>query len=348
MLINNSSELNMMSQMTQAKLELPMDPSGKDWHLHRVSGHQVNLVRLCHDVPVHIILRQPWLFSYLAKIDYIHSTGMNLQIWQDSDQDSGCSVQVTLPIMSAPRNVLPIKLIKSHTTSRSIDSAEVDIFESILEYPSIISSVFNKMGLELSKLRPLIQDLDILNQPLHVPNILETLQRTYYAQSLIQEEHLETQLMKVLFCNGLSFAQSVGPVEDITRFILGSQKYKLVGRKVHPVASYNQDSHPLIFQPLNLGQLPALPTSPTVLKEIQYTTQITKDRLNYMLGKIPSGFLTKSEIKLLAHLILTYQDAFTFEEHKRGTFNTEYFPPYEMPTVLHEPWMKKNIRIPLG
>ena len=60
------------------------------------------------------------------------------------------------------------------------------------------------------------------------------------------------------------------------------------------------------------------------------------------------GFLSKSELKLIAHLILTYEDAFAFEEHKRGTFNTKYFPSYKMPMVPHEPWMKKNIQIPLG
>jgi hypothetical protein len=43
-----------------------------------------------------------------------------------------------------------------------------------------------------------------------------------------------------------------------------------------------------------------------------------------------------------------YEDAFAFEEEERGTFNTDYFPLYEMPMVAHEPWMKKNIRIPLG
>jgi hypothetical protein len=73
-----------------------------------------------------------------------------------------------------------------------------------------------------------------------------------------------------------------------------------------------------------------------------------KERMNSMLRKIPVGFLSKTKTELLAHLILTYQDAFAFEEHERGTFNTYYFPPYEMPTVPHEPWMKKNIRIPLG
>jgi hypothetical protein len=67
-----------------------------------------------------------------------------------------------------------------------------------------------------------------------------------------------------------------------------------------------------------------------------------------MLGKIPVSFMSKAEVELLVHLILTYKDAFTFEEHERGTFNVDYFPPYEMLTVLHEPWMKKNIRILLG
>ncbi|KAF9521034.1 hypothetical protein BS47DRAFT_1356990 [Hydnum rufescens UP504] len=52
MLIDNGSELNMMVQSTQAKLELPMDPSGKDWILCGVSGHQVNLVGLCRDIPI--------------------------------------------------------------------------------------------------------------------------------------------------------------------------------------------------------------------------------------------------------------------------------------------------------
>ncbi|KAF9505493.1 hypothetical protein BS47DRAFT_1400328 [Hydnum rufescens UP504] len=121
MLIDNGSELNMMVQSTQAKLELPMDPSGKDWILHGVSGHQVNLVGLCRDVPIQvggvplphnffimsdnigqkdIILSQPWLFSYSVRIEYAHGEGMNLQVWQDGDRQ-GRSVHITLPIMSA-------------------------------------------------------------------------------------------------------------------------------------------------------------------------------------------------------------------------------------------------------
>jgi Retroviral aspartyl protease len=132
MLIDNGSELNMMVQLTQAKLQLPMDPSGHNWVLRGVSSHQVNLVGLCHNVPVQvsrvplphnffitsdnigqkdIILGQPWLFSYSMRIDYAHGEGMNLQVWQDGDHE-GRSVHVTLPIMLAPHNMFPIQLIK--------------------------------------------------------------------------------------------------------------------------------------------------------------------------------------------------------------------------------------------
>ncbi|KAF9505446.1 hypothetical protein BS47DRAFT_1400393 [Hydnum rufescens UP504] len=58
MLIDSGSELNMMVQSTQVKLELPMDLSGKDWILRGVSGHQVNLVGLCQDVPIQVHLGQ--------------------------------------------------------------------------------------------------------------------------------------------------------------------------------------------------------------------------------------------------------------------------------------------------
>ncbi|KAF9521094.1 hypothetical protein BS47DRAFT_1286130 [Hydnum rufescens UP504] len=145
--------------------------------------------------------------------------------------------------------------------------------------------------------------------------------------------------------DGYSYHQAVQGTETVGRFVFGNRKYKPVGTKVHPVASYNPDSWPLVFKTLNVGELPPLPTNPTQLKDLTFTERITKERMTFMLGKIPPSFLSKPEVELLAYLILKYQDAFAFEEHERGTFNTDYFPPYEMPTVPHEPWMKKNIRI---
>src|ERR1700676_1558203 len=54
MLIDKGSELNIMVQSIQMKLELPIDLSGRDQLLQGVSGHQVNLVGICHDVLVFI------------------------------------------------------------------------------------------------------------------------------------------------------------------------------------------------------------------------------------------------------------------------------------------------------
>jgi hypothetical protein len=136
--------------------------------------------------------------------------------------------------------------------------------------------------------------------------------------------------------------------ETVTRFVLGNRKYKPVSTKVHLVTSYNPDSWPLVFNPLRLGELSPLLTKLVKLEDLEYTERITKEWMLLMLGKIPTGFLSTAEVDLITYLILKYQDAFTFAEHERGTFNMDYFPPYEIPTVPHEPWMKKNIRIPFG
>jgi Retroviral aspartyl protease len=180
MLIDNGSELNMMVQSTQVKLKLPMDPSGKDWVLRGVSGHQVNLVGLCHNIPIHvggvpfphnffitsdnisqkdIILGQPWLFSYSMRIKYAHAEGMNLQVWQDGDHQ-GCSVQITLPIMSAPRNVFPIQIAKCHTTT--VNTVKIITPDHVPEFPSSIISTITVPEFDLKRLGPSVKASEIL------------------------------------------------------------------------------------------------------------------------------------------------------------------------------------------
>jgi Retroviral aspartyl protease len=291
MLIDNGSELNIMVQLVQSKLELPMDPSGKDWLLRGVSGHQVNLVGLCHNVPLEvggvplphnffitsdhigqkdIILGQPWLFSYSARIDYDHGAGMNLQVWREGDRASQ-SVRVTLPIMSAPRNVLPIEAIKPCMRKGSMNSLEVVPANDILEFLSTVTSVFTDVESDLKKLRPTVNTSEVLNFAMESPEICEALQRAFYSQNLIRETGLECQLMKTLIWDGYTFNVAATCSEDIARFVLGNRKYKPVGQKVHLVASYNPDSCPLVFTPLSIGELPVLPFRPIELENLQYT-----------------------------------------------------------------------------
>ena len=47
MLLDSGSELNIITQELQEGLGLPMDPSGANWTLRRVSGHPVHLVGVC-------------------------------------------------------------------------------------------------------------------------------------------------------------------------------------------------------------------------------------------------------------------------------------------------------------
>jgi hypothetical protein len=46
--------------------------------------------------------------------------------------------------------------------------------------------------------------------------------------------------------------------------------------------------------------------------------------------------------------MMEQEKAFTWDNSKRGSFKAEFFPPIEILTVAHEPWIQKNIPIPPG
>ena len=60
------------------------------------------------------------------------------------------------------------------------------------------------------------------------------------------------------------------------------------------------------------------------------------------------GFLSTEEMKLLHHFMMLQNEGFTWTDTERGCFKKEYFPPIEIPTVPHIPWVQKNIPIPPG
>src|SRR6266704_3679632 len=61
-----------------------------------------------------------------------------------------------------------------------------------------------------------------------------------------------------------------------------------------------------------------------------------------------TGFLTEEEWHLLHHFMMVHNEAFTWTDEERGSFKTEYFPPIDILTILHKPWIQKNILIPPG
>ena len=124
-LLDSSSELNIMAQEIQEDLRLPLDPSGASWSLCGIAGQPVNLVGLCRNVQVEIggflfphnffiskdtlgkkdiIIGQPWLLNQAAQFNYLPETGMTVQFWERGDQE-GNSVLINVPLIKLSRNV---------------------------------------------------------------------------------------------------------------------------------------------------------------------------------------------------------------------------------------------------
>jgi hypothetical protein len=94
--------------------------------------------------------------------------------------------------------------------------------------------------------------------------------------------------------------------------------------------------------------LEALPTLPTNPPPFQPGDRYTLERKEYI-DKIHSDdFLWTAERDLMHHFMLIQQYAFAWNDTERGHFREDFFPPVEMPTIAHKPWVMRNIPIPPG
>ncbi|KAF9508458.1 hypothetical protein BS47DRAFT_1365938 [Hydnum rufescens UP504] len=154
--------------------------------LRDLLGHKVNLdshdiLNLVRGFPIpqnlliildnigqeRVILSQPWLFSFLARIESLHGTDTNSRIWQGNDQALGQSYRYNA-IMPAS---VP-KVLSSRTT------------------------VFPKGDFNLKKLRPhVVKASRVLDQTLKA--IRKALCRAYWFQDVIRDRIFELQFMPV-------------------------------------------------------------------------------------------------------------------------------------------------------
>lgn len=120
--------------------------------------------------------------------------------------------------------------------------------------------------------------------------------------------------------------------------------YKPVHRRVKPVPGVFPEDARVIrqFPEDPLATLPYLTPQPP---EFEPSERLTRDRLTEM-NINPDGFLLPEEEKLFAHILKLNDHTLAFEESHRGTFHEDYFSPYIIPIVEHEPWEFKNIPIP--
>ena len=123
-------------------------------------------------------------------------------------------------------------------------------------------------------------------------------------------------------------------------------KYKKVDQKVRPIPMLipeNMKVHRK-FPRDPLANLAPLPHQPP---EFIPSAKVTEERMGD-LGIEGNTELSTEEQKLLQYIIKTNERSIAFDEQERGTFSSEYFSDYKMPTVEHIPWQDKNIPLPPG
>ena len=116
--------------------------------------------------------------------------------------------------------------------------------------------------------------------------------------------------------------------------------------KVRPVIGELPDRFRIIRNIIGdpLARLPVLNPNPPPFSPTGRYTQERKeifDRLN-------PGFLLPAERDLIHHFMTIHQDAFAWDDSERGHFREDFFPPIEIPTIPHTPWVLRNIPIPPG
>ena len=74
----------------------------------------------------------------------------------------------------------------------------------------------------------------------------------------------------------------------------------------------------------------------------------TKEQCAKMDDLHSTDFLWPTKHKLLHHFVSLQNEGFTWDDSEHGHFCEDFFPPIEIPIVVHTPWVEWNIPIPPG
>ena len=266
MLLDSGSELNIMTLSQAHELSLPIDESGLSWTLRGISGHTMNLEGVCWDVPIKIggltfphnffvskdglgnkdmVLGQPWLFSQLSKIEYLHDIGMKIQLWEHGQKD-GQSILISLPLIKAPRNVMSAMLSKTmYSRSGEVMLAQPGddpMSEAVPKFWDVAEEALDdKRGSDPKKLRPegLFEDL-LREQGKGTSYFLEVVRTTWYANADRGSKMLNERI-----------AQIVGEMDrDLQERTSSGARHKPVAKKVNPVSTMDPDSIVPEYRPI--------------------------------------------------------------------------------------------------
>jgi hypothetical protein len=129
--------------------------------------------------------------------------------------------------------------------------------------------------------------------------------------------------------------------------IFAGKKYKPVALKVRPVETELPSRFRIVrnIKGDPLKDLPSLPTHPLPYK---LTGCYMEERKDVIDRAHPGDFLLPAEHALMHSFMSIQNAAFAWCDPERGHFREDFFPPINIPTILHKPWAERNIPIPPG
>ena len=289
MLVDSGSELNIMMLHQAQELALPIDDSGSSWTLKGISGHMMGLEGICWNVPVKIggiefshnffitrsslgnkdmVLGQPWLFSHSTRIDYVHEMGVTLQLWENGDR-KGRSILINLPLVKAPRNVMPVRLRRDYesysatcTGLEKVELANPGTASSSSEVPRFMNRAVEALHLRENKSekpRPVgINEDLILDSSLSIPFVAEVMKCAWFVSVKEGNETLSKRIERLKREVGIS------PIYDsaFTDRESNGAKYKPVAKKVVPVSAQDPEATIPAYKDIEIREPLALPVIP--------------------------------------------------------------------------------------
>ena len=129
--------------------------------------------------------------------------------------------------------------------------------------------------------------------------------------------------------------------------VFAVRKYKPVALKVKPVLA-DLPSKFRIRREIKgdpLANMPVLQPDPAPFEP---TGRYTWTRHDLVDKAHADDFLWPAERELMHHFMMLHQDGFAWNENERGHFREDFFPPIEIPTIPHTPWVQRNLPIPPG
>src|SRR5260370_35095171 len=89
--------------------------------------------------------------------------------------------------------------------------------------------------------------------------------------------------------------------KQFVRSVMGA-KYKPVAKKVLPVAMFDPNAAVPVYEPIEIGDLAALPIVPPIFENLEYIGRLTKEKMARIISCMPTGCLSRPELSLWAFI----------------------------------------------